>query len=211
MKPRSAAVLAFLLLISTSLRARQEDDKRKKIDLHTYYRHAGWIMAPAMADDPNAPEPTITHSVLQSLLQAVEPETGKPYQGTVDPPTCKPSDLRIAFRLEKKEFLLGEPLLVEFRVELDGPGYYEWSIGGNSTLGRDDTFSFLMRNHDGTVVQDPYEKPKFYGGGLTFQHEVKNGAPVTSWLAIQRWCAIDRPGTYDLYCVSAKYQQLVIG
>jgi len=165
MKPRSAAVLAFLLLISTSLRARQEDDKRKKIDLHTYYRHAGWIMAPATADDPNAAEPTLTHSVVQSLLQAVEPETGKPYQGTVDPPTCKPSDLRIAFRLEKKEFLLGEPLLVEFRVELDGPGYYEWSIGGNSrTLGRDDTFSFLMRNHDGTVVPDPYEKSKILHG-----------------------------------------------
>ena len=44
MKPRSAAALAFFLFFSTSLRARQEDDKRERIDLHTYYRHAGWIM-----------------------------------------------------------------------------------------------------------------------------------------------------------------------
>jgi hypothetical protein len=211
MTAKSAAIFASLLLISTPLRARQEDDNRQRIDLHLYYRHAGWVMGRPTPDDPKAADPTLTRYIFQSLVQAVDPQTGKPYQDTPEPPTCKPADLRMAFRLEKKEFLLGEPILVEFRVELDGPGHYAWSLGGDSTLGRDNTFLFILRNEDGAIVPDPYQKPEFNRGGLGSMPDVKQGAAVSSWLAIQRWCAIDRPGTYDLYCISGRYKQLVSG
>ncbi len=42
-------------------------------------------------DDPKAADPTLTHYIFQSLVQAVDPQTGKPYQDTAEPPTCKPA------------------------------------------------------------------------------------------------------------------------
>jgi hypothetical protein len=37
--------------------------------------------------------------------------------------------------------------------------------------------------------------------GLGSSIRVARGQPGSSWLAVQRWCAVDRPGTYDLYCL----------
>jgi hypothetical protein len=120
--------------------------------------------------------------------------------------------LRRTFRLEKKEYLLGEPLLVEFRIALDGPGQWREPIGGNyRARGRDDNFFFLMRHEDGTWVRDPYAPINVYMGGISSLYEVGQNEPQSYWLPVQRWCAIDRPGAYDLYCFQMAHGHEVLG
>jgi hypothetical protein len=120
--------------------------------------------------------------------------------------------LRRAFRLEKKEFLPGEPILVEFRIELNGRGEWSEPIGGNyRARGRDDNFLFLMRHEDGTWVRDPYAPINVYMGGISTLYQVKQNQPRSYWLPVQMWCAIERPGTYELYCFQAAHEYTVVG
>jgi len=86
------------------------------------------------------------------ITRVVDPATGKAYDPSNKELGCDPNRLRRTFRLEAPRVLLGEPILVEFRTELDGPGIWEEQFGGNSrgSLGRDDSFLFLMRHEDGT-------------------------------------------------------------
>src|SRR5947209_4453866 len=62
-----------------------------------------------------------TFSALR-ISRVVDPATGEPYDRSNDVLGCDPADLRRTFRLESPEVLLGEPILVDFRIELDGPG-----------------------------------------------------------------------------------------
>jgi hypothetical protein len=60
-----------------------------------------------------------------------------------------------------------------------------------------------MRRSDAAAVPDPYGKEDLsFSGGLLSNHDVKSGAPIRQWFAVQRCCAIDQPGSYDLYCIS---------
>jgi hypothetical protein len=196
-----ALVLAISVLAGPVRATRQAEKDRKQIDLHLYYKNAGWTMTNPTPDDPKSKSPAFTYSVFGSLVQAVDPVSGEPYDKTIPEPPCQPADLRIRFRLDKREFLLGEPILVEFSVELDGPGHYSWNIGGNyRARGRDDNFKFIMRGSDGSTVPDPYGTEDYFFGGLSGVHDVNYGSPVSQWFAVQRWCVIDQPGTYDLYC-----------
>jgi hypothetical protein len=129
------AILTILLiecLFGESMAtAGQAENDRKRINLHVHYKTAGWTMTTPTPDDPGSHDPTLTYSVFRSVVQAVDPVSGEPYDKTIPEPRCQPGDLRIRFRLEKKEFLVGEPILVEFVIELDGLGRYPWTIGGN--------------------------------------------------------------------------------
>lgn len=148
----------------------------------------------APAGDP----PTI--SALR-IPRVVDPETGKPYDRSNSVLRCDPARLRRTFRLETSDVLLGEPVLVEFRIELDGPGQWDEEIGGNYRgLGRDGNFFFLMRHRDGEWVPDIFEGHVMSSfGGIGGAYSAKRGEPQSHWLAVQQWCAIDRPGVYDLY------------
>ncbi|HEX8200802.1 MAG TPA: hypothetical protein VF590_09960, partial [Isosphaeraceae bacterium] len=141
-----------------------------------------------------------TFSVLR-IPRVIDPETGRPYDRSNRVLNCDPARLRRMFRLETSEVLLGEPVLIEFRIELDGPGRWDEGIGGNYRgLGRDGNFFFLMRHQDGAWVPDIFEGHGLSSfGGLGGSYTVKRGKPQSHWLAVQQWCAIDRPGVYDLY------------
>jgi hypothetical protein len=210
MKALLAAIWAVCVLAAPL--PQQAGKDRKQIELSLYFKYGGWTLTEPTPDDPKSNDPTLTHAVFQLLMQSVDPVSGEPYDEAAPQPTCDPADLRVRFRLEKKEFLLGEPILVELGVQLDGPGHYPWSIGGNSNArGRDDNFTFIMRRADGSIVADPYGKEDFSLGGILSGHDVKRGSPSSQWLAVQRWCAIDQPGAYDLYCISGNYHQQTTG
>ena len=113
-----------------------------------------------------------------------------------------PVKARRTFRLESSDVLLGEPVLVEFRVELDGPGVWEEPVF--SPRGGRCGPSFLMRHEDGTWVPDIFEGHELMTlGGVGGVHEVKRGEPYSKWLAVQQWCAIERPGVYQLYAIGS--------
>jgi len=169
------------------------------------HRMSEWIEL-ARPTDP-CPGRVTAMSALH-LCRAVDPETGEPYNEG----GCDPTKLRRAFRLEKAEYLLGEPILVELRIGLDGPGEWDEPTGGNyRARGRDDNFLFVMRRDDGTWVRDPYAPIWMYMGGFCGGYTVTQSKPGSQWLAVQEWCAIDRPGRYDLFCFHCAHDWRTIG
>jgi hypothetical protein len=140
--------IAILFHASLSSYAEREEAGPEEIlvDLHI---RAEWLPLSPSSDTPGT-----TRSALRTL-RAIDPESEESYDRSKDVFRCNPTDLRRAFLLEKEEFLLGEPLLVEFRITLDGPGEWREPVGGNyRARGRDDNFLFLMRHEDGTWVRD---------------------------------------------------------
>ena len=148
---------------------------------------------------PRSGDPPTLSTVM--ISRVIDPKTGRPYDRSNSVLGVDLGHLRRTFRLEASEALLGEPVLVEFRIELDGPGRWDEPVGGFSRgLGRDGRFFFVMRHKDGAWVPDIFEghdTASFGGpGGLA---RVERGQPEASWHAVQAWCAIDRAGVYDLY------------
>jgi len=119
---------------------------------------------------------------------------GITHSGRWVPPgaTCDPDHVRRQFRMEKTRFLLGEPILVEFKIGVDGPGGWEnWRWG--FVDGRDVDFAFLLRHDDGTWVPDRYKPRLFSGGGAFRPYDVSRESSDVYWLVLQQYCAITRP------------------
>jgi hypothetical protein len=182
---------ALLLAVATSPLVCLGDEG-ETIDVDVTFQVDSIAIAPA--GDP----PTL--SAIR-IPRVVDPETGKPYDRSNRVLRCDPARLRRTFRLEASDVILGEPILVELRVELDGPGEWDEEVGGNYRgLGRDGDFYFLMRHRDGAWVPDIYEGHAVSSfGGLSGSSAVRRDEPFSRWFAVQQWCAIDRPGVYDLY------------
>src|SRR4051812_5839607 len=191
-----------LFLVATPMVCLGDEPKTLKVDVSFQYDDMG--LAP-VGDPP-------TFSAL-TIPRVVDPKTGQPYDRSTDVLGCDPARLRRTFRLEASEVLLGEPVLVEFRIQLDGPGRWEEPFGGSSRgLGREGRMFFLMRHRDGTWVPDIYEGHDVSSfGGMGGFATVKRGEPRSNWYAVQQWCAIDRPGVYDLYAFHAGGETRPVG
>lgn len=201
MRARETVVAAAVLLLVLAANAAEDEGKPERIQVSILTR-TDWVLV-AAPDDAEAPGRVSTASAL-GIRRALEPKTQSVYDATNEFLGCNPGHTRRAFFLEKAEFLLGEPILAELRVQLDGPGAWsEWYGGNYRARGRDDNFLFLMRHEDGTWVVDPYAPIQHYMGGLGSFNKIERGKPGSSWLAVQRWCAVERPGRYDLYCLRA--------
>jgi hypothetical protein len=187
--------------------AAEDKPEEVQVDVHSV---AEWVALPVRDLDAVAGRAVALSAV--RILRAIDPETKAPYDASNEELGCDPTALRREFRLEKAEFLLGEPILVELRVEMEGEGEWREEFGGcYRARGRDDNFLFLMRHEDGTWVGDPYAPIMMYMDGLASHFTVKEREPHSSWLAVQRWCAIERPGKYDLYCFHRAQGLDVIG
>jgi hypothetical protein len=127
---------------------------------------------------------------------------------------ASPEEVRRGFVLEpRREWLLGEPIVVEFRVEVTGDGVWLEYAGGNYRgLGRDDNFFFVLEPAEGERPPDPYDIDYFHGkarmaGGISSNHRLSADEPLSMWLGVQQYSAITKPGHYDLYCLrSAGFQ-----
>jgi len=203
-------VTLFHALVLSYALAEEKGKKPEEVPVDLHIR-AEWLPLSPSADKPDGGMCSMTRSALR-ILRTVTPDTGKPYDDSNDVFDCNPADLRRTFRLKKKECLLGEPILVEFRIELNGLGEWREPIGGNyRARGRDDNFLFLMRHEDGTWVRDLYAPIDYYMGGISTSYQVKQNQPQSHWLPVQRWCAISRPGTYELYCFQAAHGHTLVG
>lgn len=104
------------------------------------------------------------------------------------------------FELVQREVLLGEPLLVEYRVTSSSRTWKEPVGGRYRGSGRDDNFLFLMRHQDGEWLADPYGRV-FDLGGLSTSSEVGPTNSFHYWLPVHRWCRPEKVGKYRLYCL----------
>ncbi len=199
------------LAIAMAAVAQEPAEQPKTIEIDVYYQST-WIMAPTVAEDPIFEDVNVTRSLLLSVTKAVDPDSGRAYDDSAPQFDFRIEDLRHFFNLEKKEFLLGEPILVEHRIELNGPGEWDWFVGGNyRARGRDDNFTFVLRRSDGTIVPDVYPKLEgvIFGGGLGSEWPIMQKKPLSYWLGLQRYSAITEPGTYDLYCFTGHKQKIL--
>ena len=170
--------------------------------------------------DPAFPDHPETVSVIP-IIRPTDPVTGRAATGDIDASGCDLTKLRRTFRLEKREFLLGEPIIVEFRVENDGPGtWYETYGGDYRGTGRPDKYSLELRAAGGASVPDPYAVvTPGLSGGVNPRRAVTSGSEpgsgrggrATKWLPVQRWCAVTQPGRYDLTCRRTRDNGIWIG
>jgi hypothetical protein len=208
-------VCVLLLLAPLAAAARQQGrPEPERVQLDIYYRTTEWVLSPPVRDEHDSTEePGVTRSVFAALVQAVDPRTRAPYVPVTKDFGCDPSDVRHSLQLEKREFLLGEPIVVEHRIELSGAGSWEWTTGGNyRARGRDDNFSFVLRRADGTFVPDPYPSlgGVVLGGGLMGVRAITRDKPFSEWYGLQRYAAVNEPGDYELYCIGG-YRRRVYG
>lgn len=114
--------------------------------------------------------------------------------------------VRRGFWIEKRKFLLGEPIVIEYRVEVDVPGTWEEPMGCNyRSVGRDDNFGFALQAEDGTWSTDVFPPLSFYsGGGLGNPSSVTHDKPLSVWFPLQLFVAIRNPGQYELYCFKCR-------
>ena len=191
------SLMGLLLALSLSASAADETRVPQAISVTIPYR-CDWIElppTPSMTDDVST-----THAAVR-FLRVAEPGSD-PSQDVEWPYTCGPEHVRHEFRLEKRESLLGEPILIEYRVSVEGQGEWEEWIGGNyRSRDRDDNFLFLMRHEDGAWVAPGQPYSALPGGGMMGPRTVSKAEPLSLFFAAQRWCAIERPGRYDLYCI----------
>jgi hypothetical protein len=193
--------------------AHGQESTRQQVLLHVTYQHVDWVVAPPAVDDADSSDPTTTYNVLASRYVALDPQAGQPLADAPPQLECDPGDVVSVFTLDKREFLLGEPILVNYSFSLSGPGEWPWSssamIDGS---GRESGYAFFLRHEDGTWLSDYYPQPKMFAGSiLSSLGKVVQGRPESTWLAVQRWCALTKPGVYDLYCLGYRARTLAAG
>lgn len=202
----------FALLSCLSVPAQEAVPSPERVELKLYYRHLGYRLATPAANGAEPTDATPTHSIVLSQREAFNPVTNEPFVTPDRELGCDPADVRFAFRLSKREFLLGEPIIVEHRVALHGAGRWEWSEGGNyRSRGRDDNYLYILRDASGKLVADPFGFERSPGGGLGSFGNVTRDKPYSTWLAVQQYAALMRPGTYDLYCIRGTYKVQTFG
>ena len=183
---------AVFLLCCTLGRA--EDPKRIPVEIRSRQE---WFAI------PHARLPAGNYAAV-SIDRAYDPTTGGIFDESRDA-RGDPRGLVRCFRLEKRTFLLGEPIVIEHRIEMTGTGRWQEHSGGNyRRFGRNDNYRFVLRHADGAFVPDPYEPWKHRtgeGGGISGDSAITRETPYSHWLAIQRYSALVRPGTYRLYCI----------
>lgn len=144
--------------------------------------------------------PTVSGQSAVAVERAYDPVTGLPH-GSLDELGAAPGDLVRRFVLAQDSFLVGEPIVAELEVALEGPGTWKEPIGGNyRARGRDDNFLFVMVPERG-AVPDPYGPERIMMGGISTTYEVTRGEPQSYFHAVQRYSAVHAPGRYDLYCI----------
>ncbi len=190
-----------------------QDRERHQVPLEITYRHVDWVAAPPAVDDADSADPVTTYTVLASRFVAVHSGSDEPFADGPPQLECDPADVVSGFALEKREFLLGEPILVNYSLALNGPGEWPWTSGGSfDGSGREGGFAFVMRGEDGPWLSDFFPVPRLISGSvLSSARAVKKGSPASVWLAVQQWCAITKPGRYDLYCLGYRARMLAAG
>jgi hypothetical protein len=133
---RGLPILLLIIPLVIPLALADDQPPQKKAQPDAAAREE-WFPLPQVPNNP-------TRAAI-SIWREIDIHSRKPVN-RLEQLSCKIEDIRTSFHLEKTEFLLGEPILVEYRLALQGPGEWKLLYGGNyRARGRDDNFLFLMR------------------------------------------------------------------
>ncbi len=162
-----------------------------RIDVHV---RTDWIPLDAARLEPHSRSAV-------AIARAYDAETGEPF-GHLDALGADPRHLVRGFHIATKTLLVGEPIVVEHRIALEGPGTWKEPLGGNyRARGRDDNFLFVVVPKGLAARPDPHGSDRIMMGGISTTYAVTQGAPQSYFHAVQRYAVVDAPGRYDLYCL----------
>ncbi|MDP6354799.1 MAG: HEAT repeat domain-containing protein, partial [Planctomycetota bacterium] len=107
-----------------------------------------------------------------------------------------PQEAQISYEPERKVYLLGEPILVDFVVKNTGKRPFAFYEGQDSRCAaRNLRFRFVATDEAGDRVRDPYPFTSSWGGVL-LHNFLMPGESYRKTLDLRRWCAFVCPGVY---------------
>jgi hypothetical protein len=111
-------------------------------------------------------------------------------------PVAEGARLRLA--LTRKEYFLGENVLLHYCLENVGRDMFKIDMGGDYR-GATRSLRFVVSAADakGAKVADP-DTSKYNLGGMSFQPELKPGETYFESLPLMRYCRFDKPGVYTV-------------
>lgn len=130
------------------------------------------------------------------VLPARGGEAGDETWGSRDLPY--PDGARLTLALTKKEYFLGENILLHFCLENIGKQPFKIDMGGDYR-GASRSLRFIVSASDakGVKVADP-DPSRFNMGGMSFQPEIKPGETYFESLPLARYCRFEQPGVYNV-------------
>jgi len=132
-----------------------------------------------------------------TTLAAYPPVDGTEYEsfypGIMDA-GARREDLRHYFSMERAVFHVGEPILLKFRIEVDGPG--EWK---EIPFKNFSDFGFLLRKENGPWLLDNRRKYR-WGSGMFAPRTLSRSEPLERECNLLERFDLNEPGVYTLYC-----------
>jgi len=109
-----------------------------------------------------------------------------------------PSGAKLAIAFDRKEYMLGENVLLQFSLENTGKKPFEANFGGDYR-GADRYLRFKVTAMDehGHLVPEADPNPNYFGG-LSRSSKVMAGEKLVISLPLMRYCQIDEPGRYTI-------------
>lgn len=127
-----------------------------------------------------------------------QPPLVKPVQEIkrLGPVQTVPEGAQVLLETDRKEFFLGENVLVDFILKNSGPLSFTLEFGGDYRgASRALRFKVSAVDEAGQTVADPDPEPMCMGG-LGGTHPLEPGKTWTQSLALMRYCKIEKPGIY---------------
>ena len=117
-------------------------------------------------------------------------------EGTI----ATPEKFKISLEPEKTKFLIGELMLIHYRIDNLGETPIDVEFGGDhrATV-RSTRFKIKSIDKDGTAVADPYPyAQQICRGGILNPAKVTAGTPLYQSLDLSDFAQIDKPGKYTI-------------
>ncbi|MBL4705497.1 MAG: hypothetical protein JKY54_13320 [Flavobacteriales bacterium] len=109
-----------------------------------------------------------------------------------------PNNAKASLSTSKSNFLLGENILVHFKLENTGGNSFKANFGGDyRAAARSLRWKVTAINEKGDTVADPYPEG-FCMGGLGYETEITKDEPYYRSIPILRYLRFEKPGTYRL-------------
>jgi hypothetical protein len=110
---------------------------------------------------------------------------------------------RVTLLLDKKEYFLGENILLHYCVENTSKTPFQIKSGMdmNSVTGRQISFEVIAKGEDGKVVEDPCHVEWVAGMGMGSFPVLKPGEKHYESIQLIRFCRFEKPGVYTIRVV----------
>jgi hypothetical protein len=137
---------------------------------------------------------------LPALAGAAEGKQPDPYRGEA---LAFHEGARVTLLLDKKEYFLGENILLHYCLENTSktPFQIQSGMDMNSVTGRQVSFEVIAKGEDGKPVDDLYQTEAVAGMGMGSYPVLKPAEKFYESIQLVRFCRFEKPGVYTIRVV----------